>query len=123
MRAASCRGDAQSGGSRSIGEAKSGVSQPGLFSLLPQVVDAINLPVMAAGGIADARWIVAVFALGVSAAQIGTAYLLTPQATISELHCWALRGGRAMTLRVGPISMLGVPREVLSPGSRGSWGR
>ena len=69
-------------------------AQPGLFALLPQVADAINLPVVAAGGIADARGIVAAFALGASAAQIGTAYLLTPQATISELHRAALRAAR-----------------------------
>lgn len=69
-------------------------AQPGLIALLPQVVDAIDTPVVAAGGIADARGIAAAFALGAAAVQIGTAYLLTPQATISDLHRSALRAAR-----------------------------
>ncbi len=69
-------------------------AQPGLIALLPQVVDAIDLPVIAAGGIADGRGIAAAFALGASAVQIGTAYLLTPQSMISELHRAALREAR-----------------------------
>ena len=55
-------------------------AQPGLFALLPQVVSAVRVPVVAAGGVADGRGIAACFALGASAVQIGTAYLLTPQA-------------------------------------------
>jgi nitronate monooxygenase len=69
-------------------------AQPGLFALLPQVVDAVGLPVVAAGGVADARGIVAAFALGAAAVQIGTAYLMTPQALISDLHRAALRRAR-----------------------------
>lgn len=68
--------------------------QPGLFALLPQVVDAVRVPVIAAGGIADGRGIAAAFALGAKAAQIGTGYLLTPQATTAPLHRAALRGAR-----------------------------
>ncbi len=60
-------------------------AQPGLFALLPQVVDAVRLPVIAAGGIADGRGVAAAFALGASAAQIGTAYLKTPQAATSAV--------------------------------------
>jgi nitronate monooxygenase len=56
------------------------------------VVDAVKVPVIAAGGIADARGIVAAFALGASAVQIGTAYLFTPEATISPVHRQALKG-------------------------------
>ena len=51
----------------------------GTFALVPQVVDAVKVPVIAAGGITDARGIVAAFALGASAVQIGTAYMLTPR--------------------------------------------
>ena len=65
-------------------------AQPGLFALLPQVADAVKLPVVAAGGVADGRGIAAAFALGASAVQIGTAYLFTPEATISEMHRSAL---------------------------------
>ena len=52
----------------------------GLFALLPQVVDAVRVPVIAAGGIADARGIAAAFTLGASAVQLGTAYLHAPEA-------------------------------------------
>ena len=69
-------------------------SQPGLISLLPQVRDAVRLPVVAAGGIADGRGIAAAFALGADAVQIGTAYLRTPEATISPLHRAALASAR-----------------------------
>lgn len=69
-------------------------AQPGLFALLPQVVDAVKVPVIAAGAIADGRGIAAAFALGASAVQLGTAYLLTPQAGRSELHRAAIRAGR-----------------------------
>lgn len=65
-------------------------AQPGLFALLPQVVDAVRKPVIAAGAIADGRGVAAAFALGAAAVQIGTAYLRTPQATISSLHRAAL---------------------------------
>ncbi len=58
-------------------------AQPGLISLLPQVRDAVRVPVVAAGGISDGRGIAAAFALGADAVQIGTAYLRTPEATIS----------------------------------------
>ena len=61
-------------------------AQPGLFALLPQVVDAVKVPVIAAGGIGDGRGVAAALALGASAAQIGTGYLLTPQAGRSALH-------------------------------------
>ena len=56
----------------------------GLFALLPQIVDAVSVPVVAAGGIADGRGIAAAFALGASAVQIGTAYLLTPESSIAD---------------------------------------
>jgi nitronate monooxygenase len=60
--------------------------QPGTFALAPQVVDAVSVPVIAAGGIADARGIAAAFALGASAVQIGTAYLFCPEATVSAVQ-------------------------------------
>lgn len=69
-------------------------SQVGTIALVPQVVDAVRVPVIAAGGIADPRGVRAAFALGASAVQIGTAYLRTPEARISPLHRRALEGAR-----------------------------
>src|SRR5262249_47276594 len=60
--------------------------QVGTFALVPQIADAVKVPVIAAGGIADARGVVAALALGASAVQIGTAYMLVPEAKVSELH-------------------------------------
>lgn len=81
----------EAGGHRGLFLSEDLANQPGLFALLPQVVDAVEVPVIAAGGIADARAIVAAFALGASAVQIGTAYLFTPEATITPMHRAALR--------------------------------
>ena len=66
-------------------------TQIGTMALVPQIVDAVRVPVIAAGGIADARGIVAAFALGASAVQIGTAYLLCPEAKITAVHRQVLR--------------------------------
>jgi nitronate monooxygenase len=65
--------------------------QPGTMALVPQVVDAVRLPVVAAGGIADARGIAAAFALGAAGVQLGTAYLLCPEALTPPLHREAIR--------------------------------
>ena len=65
--------------------------QVGTFALVPQIVDAVAVPVIAAGGIADARGIVAALALGASAVQIGTAYLFCPEAKVPALHLEALK--------------------------------
>jgi len=70
-------------------------SQLGTLSLVPQVVDAVAVPVVASGGIADGRGIAAAFALGASAVQIGTAFLFTREASITPLHLEALRGAQA----------------------------
>lgn len=61
-------------------------SHMGLIALVPQVADAIDVPVIAAGGIADSRGIAAALTLGASAVQIGTAYLATPESRVSPLH-------------------------------------
>ena len=70
-------------------------TQPGTFALVPQVADAVKLPVIASGAIADARGIVAAMVLGAAAVQIGTAYLFTPEARVPAPHHAALRGDRA----------------------------
>ena len=68
--------------------------QPGTMALVPQIVDAVDVPVVAAGGIADGRGIAAAFALGAAGVQIGTAYLSTSESTISSLHRAALACAR-----------------------------
>jgi nitronate monooxygenase len=65
-------------------------TQMGTLALVPQVVQAVKLPVIAAGGIATAQGVAAVLALGAVAAQVGTAYLLCPEASTSALHRAAL---------------------------------
>ncbi len=58
----------------------------GLAALVPQIVAAVELPVIAAGGIATPAGVAAAFALGASAVQVGTAYLATPESLISPMH-------------------------------------
>jgi nitronate monooxygenase len=70
-------------------------TQVGTLALVPQVVAAVKIPVIAAGGIADAKGIAAAMALGAAGVQIGTAYLLCPEATTSPLHRAALMSDRA----------------------------
>ena len=65
--------------------------QPGTMALLPQIVRAVQVPVIAAGGIAEARGIRAALALGASAVQLGTAFLLCEEATTSAVHRAVLR--------------------------------
>jgi nitronate monooxygenase len=69
--------------------------QPGTFALVPQIVDAVKVPVIAAGGIADSRGVAAAMALGAAGVQIGTAYLLCPEATTSSVHRAALKSDEA----------------------------
>jgi nitronate monooxygenase len=66
-------------------------TQIGTPSLVPQVVNSEKVPVIAAGGIAGARGIIAALALGAAAVQVGTAYLLSPEARISPAYRQALR--------------------------------
>jgi nitronate monooxygenase len=68
--------------------------QPGLFALLPQVVDAVDVPVIAAGGISDGRGIAAALLMGAQAAQVGTAFLRTPEASLHPAHRAALADAR-----------------------------
>src|SRR4029077_11424944 len=67
-------------------------SLTGTLSLVPQIVDAVDVPVIAAGGIGDARGVVAVLALGAEGVQIGTAFLACEESGASRLHREALRG-------------------------------
>jgi nitronate monooxygenase len=66
----------------------------GTMALVPQIVDAVDIPVIAAGGIADARGIAAAFNLGASGVQLGSAFLSCPEASISEAHRSAVRNAQ-----------------------------
>lgn len=66
----------------------------GTMALVPQIVDAVEVPVIAAGGIADGRGIAAAFALGASGVQMGTAFLSCPEANVSDSDRAALRQAR-----------------------------
>ncbi len=63
----------------------------GAMALVPQIVDAVRVPVIAAGGVADGRGIAAAFALGASGVQIGTAFLGCPEAAVPPLYRAQLR--------------------------------
>jgi nitronate monooxygenase len=80
----------EAGGHRGMFLTDNLTTQVGTFALVPQVVDAVKVPVVAAGGITDARGIVAALALGASAVQIGTAYLFCPESRIQPPHRAAL---------------------------------
>src|SRR5207302_2687949 len=80
----------EAGGHRGMFLETDPASQVGAFALVPQIADAVKVPVIAAGGIADARGIVAAFALGASAVQLGTAYLRCPECRTSAVHRKAL---------------------------------
>jgi nitronate monooxygenase len=85
----------EAGGHRGIFLSDDLSSQAGTIALLPQIVRAVKLPVIAAGGVADARGVAAALALGAAGVQIGTAYLLCPEATTSVVHRAALKSEAA----------------------------
>src|ERR1700704_3709037 len=85
---------AEAGGHRGMFLTENINEQPGTFALVPQVVDAVKVPVIAAGGIADGRGIAAAFALGASGVQIGTAYLRCPESRVIAAARTALAQAR-----------------------------
>jgi NAD(P)H-dependent flavin oxidoreductase YrpB (nitropropane dioxygenase family) len=84
----------------------------GFRPIVPQVVDAVGVPVVAAGGIADGRAIAAAFALGAAGVQLGTAYLLCPETATPPLHREALRQARGNATVVTNV-FSGRPARVL----------
>ncbi len=85
----------EAGGHRGIFLSEDLTTQMGTFALLPQIVKAVNVPVIAAGGIADAKSVAAAMALGAVGVQIGTAYLLCPEVSTTEIHRAALKSEAA----------------------------
>lgn len=84
----------EAGGHRGMFLSDDLATQAGTFALVPQVVDAVAVPVIAAGAITDARGVAAAFALGAAGVQIGSAYLWAPEAKISSVHREALKTAR-----------------------------
>lgn len=80
----------EAGGHRATFSGVDMTMQAGLFSLLPQVVDAVRVPVIAAGGVADGRTAAAAFMLGAGAVQMGTAFLRCEEANVQPAHRRAL---------------------------------
>src|SRR5882724_10534715 len=85
---------AEAGGHRGMFLTDNVAEQPGTFALVPQVVDAVKVPVIAAGGIADGRGIAAAFALGAAGVQIGSAYLRCPESKVVAMARTALAQAR-----------------------------
>ena len=85
----------EAGGHRGLFLTEDLSTQVGTFALLPQMVGAVTVPVIAAGGIADAKGVAAAMALGAAGVQLGTVFLLCPEATTSQVHRSALKSPRA----------------------------
>ena len=85
----------EAGGHRGIFLSDDLTTQVGTIALLPQMVRAVKVPVIAAGGIANAKGVAAAMAFGAAGVQVGTAYMLCPEATTSAVHRAALKGGVA----------------------------
>jgi nitronate monooxygenase len=101
----------EAGGHRGMFLTSEPASQLGTLVLVPQVVDAVKVPVIAAGGIADGRAIAAALALGASGVQMGTAYLLCPEATISPLYRAAIKSANDKLTAISNV-LTGRPARV-----------
>ncbi len=85
----------EAGGHRGMFLTDDLTTQCGTFALVSQIVQAVDVPVVAAGGIADRAGVSAAMALGAAGVQLGTAYLLCPEATTSKVHRAALQSKAA----------------------------
>ncbi len=86
----------EAGGHRGMFLTDDLTTQMGTFALLPQIVAAVKVPVVAAGGITDARGVAAAMALGAAGVQVGTAFLLCDECTLTPMHRAALQGAQAL---------------------------
>src|SRR5439155_12710016 len=85
----------EAGGHRGMFLTDDLTTQIGTLALVPQIINAVKAPVIAAGGIADASGVRAALKLGAAGVQIGTAYLLCPEATTTAVHRAALKSEAA----------------------------
>lgn len=85
----------EAGGHRGLFLSDDLSTQMGTFALVPQMVHAVKVPVIAAGGVASAQGVAAAMALGAAGVQVGTAYLLCPEANTSAVHRAALKSDAA----------------------------
>lgn len=104
----------EAGGHRGFFLSKDLSTQLGTLALVPQLVDAVNIPVIAAGGIVDAKTVKAVQALGAAGAQVGTAYLLCTEATTSTVHRSALESADAQHTALTNIFSGGAARGIIN---------
>ena len=102
----------EAGGHRGTFLDGSVAEQMGTFALLPQIVKAVRVPVVAAGGIVDGATVSSAFSLGAAGAQSGTAYLLCPEATTSRVHRAALKEERAGRTQLTNLFSGGVARGI-----------
>lgn len=104
----------EAGGHRGFFLSKDIVTQVGTFALIPQIVRSVSVPVIAAGGIADAQGVAAAIKLGASAVQIGTAYLLCDEATTTAVHRAALKQNSARVTALTNLFSGGLARGIVN---------
>jgi len=104
----------EAGGHRGIFLTKDMTTQMGTFALLPQIVAAVKIPVIAAGGIATAEGVRAALDLGAVAAQIGTAFMLCPEATTKPLHREAMKSPAARHTAITNLFSGGPARGIVN---------
>ncbi|WP_199458118.1 MULTISPECIES: NAD(P)H-dependent flavin oxidoreductase [unclassified Marinobacter] len=104
----------EAGGHRGIFLTTDMTTQMGTFALLPQIVAAVKIPVIAAGGIATAEGVRAALDLGAVAAQIGTAFMLCPEATTKPLHREALKSPAARHTAITNLFSGGPARGIVN---------
>jgi len=104
----------EAGGHRGHFLSDDATREAGTFALLPQLVRALRVPVIAAGGIADARGVAAALALGASAVQVGTSYLLCDEATTHAAHRAALRSDAAAHTALTNLFSGGLARGIVN---------
>lgn len=102
----------EAGGHRGTFLDGSVAEQMGTFALLPQIANAVRVPVVAAGGIVDAATVSSAFSLGAAGVQAGTVYLLSPEATTSNVHRAALKEERANRTQLTNLFSGGIARGI-----------